>query len=105
MIHIHAISIAVIVVAAFLNGYLLRLIIDRLAKRREESEDYVFAGWVARDRNGTLYFHEMRPVKNKCTGTWVSVGMRMKLLFVYFKITWQDEEPMKVMFKKRRIDR
>lgn len=70
MIHIHVISIAVIVVAAFLSGYLLRLVIDRLAKRREESEDHVFAGWVARDRNGTLYFHEMRPVKNKRTLTW-----------------------------------
>lgn len=100
MINIHAISIAVIVVAAFVNGYLLRLIIDRLAKRREESEGYVFAGWVARDRNGASYFHEMRPVKDKRTGIWVSVGMRMKLPFDYFNITWQDEEPMKVMFKK-----
>ena len=100
MIHIHAISIAVIAVAAFVSGYLLRLVIDRLAKRREDSDGYVFAGWVARNRNGGLYFHEMRPVKNKRTGTWESVDMRMKLPFDYFNITWQDEEPMKVMFKK-----
>lgn len=100
MINIHAISIAVIVVAAFVNGYLLRLIIDRLEKRRQESDGYVFAGWVARNRNGASYFHEMRPVKDKRTGIWVSVGMRMKLPFDYFNITWQDEEPMKVMFKK-----
>lgn len=100
MIHIHAISIAVLWVAAFVSGYLLRLIIDRLAKRRKESEDHVFAGWVARNRNGASYFHEMRPVKDNRTGIWVSVGMRMKLPFDYFNITWQDEESMKVMFKK-----
>ena len=100
MIHIHVISIAVIVVAAFVNGYLLRLIIDRLAKRRKEWEDHVFAGWVARDRNGTLYFHEMRPVKNKRTLTWGSSGVLMKLRFDKFNVEWEDEEPMKLMFKK-----
>lgn len=100
MIHIHAISIAVLWVAAFVSGYLLRLIIDRLAKRRKESEDHVFAGWVARNRNGALYFHEMRPVKNKRTGTWGSSGMQIKLRFDKFNVEWEDEEPMKVMFKK-----
>ena len=100
MIHIHAISIAVIVAAAFVNGYLLRLVIDRLAKRREESEVHVFAGWVARDRNGALYFHEMRPVKDMRTGTWESSGMQIKLPFDKFNVTWKDEESMKVMFKK-----
>ena len=100
MIHIHVISIAVIVVAAFVNGYLLRLIINRLAKSREESEGYVFAGWVARNKNGALYFHDLRPVKEKHTGTWVSGGIQIKLLSDKFNVTWQDEEPMKVMFKK-----
>ena len=100
MIHIHVISIAVLWVAAFVSGYLLRVIIDRLAKRREESEGYAFAGWVARDRNGTSYFHEMRPDKNKRTGTWGSSGIQMWLRFDHFNTTWKDQEPMKVMFKK-----
>ena len=56
--------------------------------------------WVARDKDGTLYFYEQKPVKYENIWGYVDGGLstvgRDEFLFKFPQVKWEDKEPTKV---------
>ena len=55
------------------------------------------AMWLARDKDGTIFLHKEKPLKNKHTGLWTSDGawgFIPKKLFP--EVQWEDKEPTTV---------
>lgn len=67
--------------------YSEKVIIDKL-------ED----GWLTRDENDSLCWHEYKPVKNQQDGYWNNKGKSGYLPFknILSFISWEDEEPWSI---------
>ena len=56
--------------------------------------------WIARDKDGDLFLHEVKPTKE--SNWWISVGQKEALIFgdIWFpEVKWEDEEPIELILK------
>lgn len=72
-----------------------------LTEREKHFVEFVQTGYIARDKNGGMWWHEKKPVKNN--GEWQCFAYTMAMNSKPYKygkvfpfITWEDEEPWSV---------
>ena len=56
--------------------------------------------WIARDKSGNLFLHEIKPTKE--SNWWLSFGHKEPLIFgkLWFpEVKWEDEEPRELILK------
>ena len=67
-----------------------------LTVKEKHFVEFAKDGWLARDKNGELYFYKNKPHKN-IESWWDSVPCRLKAFGYFFPfIKWEDEEPWSV---------
>lgn len=71
-----------------------------LTERENHFVEFVQDGWLAADREGFLYWYELKPTKDMARSDWYSDGECTNLYPISYGtfpfITWEDEEPWSV---------
>lgn len=68
-----------------------------LTQREKHFVEFIETGWIARDKDGTIEWHEEKPVKNSVewrNAMYMHLDRIVHNLFPF--ITWEDEEPWAV---------
>jgi hypothetical protein len=65
-------------------------------------------GYIAKDLDTTVWFHFIKPIKNKDKDMWLSDERMFRIdldIFPEFNsLSWKDEEPVKVKFDIKILD-
>lgn len=67
---------------------------DRILHRKhQEPEEVTIKGWVARDRDGTLFLYTSTPNMNRKRSCWYGPGCTTLFQEDFPSVQWSDPEP------------